>query len=279
MLILPNGRRLNYAEYGDSSGVPAVYCHGVPGSHQDGCLADAPARSLGVRLIVPERPGYGLSDSQDDVTLSSVAGDIVALVHALKLDHPAMLGFSGGGSYAMAAATALGEKARRLVLVSSFAPFGDPRLLADMSESLRQVFTLAAGDPTQFGASLASATADADSLAEAVIAGLPEVDKALFADARLRAAYRASCALALRQGPRALLADFALMTKPWNFDPAAITCPVTLWHGLSDRNAPPAMSKALALVIPGARLNLIPGAGHCFIWQRWKDVLASAVEI
>ena len=278
MLTLRDGRRLNYAEYGDPSGVPVLYCHGIPGSHQDGCLADAPARALGARLVVPERPGYGLSDPLPGATIETVTQDMGALVQALELHSPSILGFSGGGSYAMACAAALGGKARQLVLVGSFAPFADHTLLRAMSEGMRRLFTLAAGDRAQFEAALANTTADPDVLAEAVIAGLPEIDKELFNDIELRAAYRATCALALRQGASAMLHDFALMTRPWGFDPRAVACPATLWHGLADENAPPQMSEALASTIPGARLKLVPGAGHCFMWRRWRDVLASAVE-
>src|SRR5512141_2763064 len=59
---LSGGRLLGYAEYGDPAGAPVFYFHGWPSSRLEGRAAHAPALNLGLRLVAPERPGYGLSD-------------------------------------------------------------------------------------------------------------------------------------------------------------------------------------------------------------------------
>ncbi len=62
ILLLPDGRRLGYAEYGDPDGKPVILLHGNPNSRLlYGLMPDCPFRP-GLHLIAPDRPGYGLSD-------------------------------------------------------------------------------------------------------------------------------------------------------------------------------------------------------------------------
>jgi pimeloyl-ACP methyl ester carboxylesterase len=60
---LPNGRRIGYAEYGDPSGAVVLWFHGTPGARrQFPLLGRRAANKLGLRVVVVERPGSGLSD-------------------------------------------------------------------------------------------------------------------------------------------------------------------------------------------------------------------------
>ena len=76
LLMLADGRRLACAEYGDPDGLPVLALHGTPGSRLMFALADAAARSRGMRLIAPERPGYGLSDCRPSASLARAATDL-----------------------------------------------------------------------------------------------------------------------------------------------------------------------------------------------------------
>ena len=58
---LSDGRTLSYATGGDPDGFPVVVHHGTPGSRLFGALLSEPAIEAGVRLLVPDRPGYGRS--------------------------------------------------------------------------------------------------------------------------------------------------------------------------------------------------------------------------
>src|SRR4029079_13148344 len=58
---LADGRRVAVAEWGQPGGRPVFLLHGMPGSRR--MCPDATATwEAGVRLIVPDRPGYGGSD-------------------------------------------------------------------------------------------------------------------------------------------------------------------------------------------------------------------------
>jgi pimeloyl-ACP methyl ester carboxylesterase len=105
---LRNGRSLSYATYGDPHGKPVLLAHRTAGSRLERHPDDAIARSLGARLIVPDRPGYGLSTFQRGRTLLEWPEDVVALADALGIERFALLGLGGGGPYALACACRIG---------------------------------------------------------------------------------------------------------------------------------------------------------------------------
>ncbi|MGH6831490.1 MAG: alpha/beta fold hydrolase, partial [Methyloceanibacter sp.] len=88
---LSGGRRIGYAEFGDPLGAPVVALHGTPGSRFMFALTDQAARVRGLRIIAPERPGYGLSDDCRAASLTQLAADAEALADTLGLDRFAVL--------------------------------------------------------------------------------------------------------------------------------------------------------------------------------------------
>ena len=56
--------------------------------------------------------------------------------------------------------------------------------------------------------------------------------------------------------------DIALFHSPWGFDPASISIPVKVWHGLEDRFVPVLQGRWLAEAIPGAQAELRDHDGH-----------------
>ncbi|MBP1693646.1 MAG: putative hydrolase or acyltransferase of alpha/beta superfamily, partial [Chloroflexi bacterium] len=61
---LNDGRAVGYAEYGDLTGKPVIHLHGSPSSRFEANNPDLVeiAERFQIRLIVPDRPGIGLSD-------------------------------------------------------------------------------------------------------------------------------------------------------------------------------------------------------------------------
>ena len=56
---LPDGSTVGVYEYGDPGGRPVFAFHGVPACGAGFDWADEPARSRGIRLLAPDRPGVG----------------------------------------------------------------------------------------------------------------------------------------------------------------------------------------------------------------------------
>ncbi len=119
-LLLADGRRMSWAEYGRADGAPLVILHGTPGSRLQFSWMHGPAAAAGVRVIAPERPGYGASDPMPaGTTLTAYADDLRQLLDHLRLPTATLCAASGGGSFAVAAALAHPERFERLILVSA----------------------------------------------------------------------------------------------------------------------------------------------------------------
>ena len=58
-------RLTGYYEYGDPNGTPVVALHGTPACGAGFAWADRRARTRGIRLLAPDRPGIGDSDPWD----------------------------------------------------------------------------------------------------------------------------------------------------------------------------------------------------------------------
>src|SRR5437899_12705534 len=103
-IVLSDGRRLGYAQYGSPNGSPLMYFHGWPSSRLEPRVAENLCADLGLQVIAPDRPGFGLSDFKPGRTLASWPEDVRALAASLGFHRFAVLGVSGGGPYAIACA-------------------------------------------------------------------------------------------------------------------------------------------------------------------------------
>ena len=91
-------------------------------------VAHKAARERKVRLIAPERPGYGLSDYRRVESLAQIAEDLGAVADAYGLGRFAVMGVSGGAPYAVAAAEAMPDRISLLALVAPLGEVADGEL-------------------------------------------------------------------------------------------------------------------------------------------------------
>ncbi|MGH1572620.1 alpha/beta fold hydrolase [Methylobacterium sp. P31] len=113
---------LNVAEAGPASGPPTLLLHGFPEfwygwRHQIGPLAEA-----GLRVIVPDQLGYGLSDKPpgiDAYHLDRLAGDVLALADAYGFSTVRLVGHDWGGLVAWWVASRHPERIDRLAILNA----------------------------------------------------------------------------------------------------------------------------------------------------------------
>ncbi len=280
-LVLPDGLRVAVAEYGDPNGRQVLALHGAPDSRLIYSIADAPARALGLRLICPDRPGYGRSPSDRHPTLERRAASLRQLVDELGLERFAILGVSGGSPYAVALAATVGRRCTALAVVSPIGPVAEVIASTEgvIAPGFRRFFLDLQSWPWTLGF-LSRLSAKAYRLAPELwtrAAGfpLPETDKVILKRPQVRRLLRSSLDEAIRQGVQGGLDDLAIYARPWDVDYAAITAPTMLWQGLADRIVPPEATKYLASRIAGARLHTIADAGHFWVLEHVDEVLAA----
>lgn len=111
------GGRVHLLDEGD--GRPVVFLHGTTASA--GMFLPLLGELRGVRAVIPDRPGHGLSDPIDlprERFRESVVAWIDGLLDALGLVTTAVLGHSGGGLWALWYALAHPARVERLVLIA-----------------------------------------------------------------------------------------------------------------------------------------------------------------
>jgi pimeloyl-ACP methyl ester carboxylesterase len=147
VLRLRDGRRLGYAEYGDRHGRPVVFFHGTPGSRKIAGVAHRVATARAVRVIAPDRPGFGLSDFQPARRLIDWPADVLDLADALGLERFAVAGVSGGGPYVAACARRLADRLTHAGIISGMGPVDDRALVAGLGAGYRAGLTLVRSAP------------------------------------------------------------------------------------------------------------------------------------
>lgn len=138
--VLPDKRRIGYAEYGSPNGETVLYFHGTPSSRLEPVLLngygkdiDGLAAQHGLRIVGIDRPGMGQSSFNPRGSFQSFAQDAVALADHLQLDTFKILCWSGGGSYSLAAAFHFPKRVTSVHIICGFSrSFSDPGVFNNM---------------------------------------------------------------------------------------------------------------------------------------------------
>jgi pimeloyl-ACP methyl ester carboxylesterase len=279
---LKDGRRLAFAESGDPSGMPVIFLHGNPGSRYMRHPDDSLTYSLGVRLITPDRPGYGLSDYQPNRTMLDCPSDIEQLANMLGLGRFALFGVSAGGPYAAACAWRLGERLTRVAIVSGAAPFDRPGAMKGVNRDYRNAYTLASWPEWLLHPIMAmhdrSVRRSPDRALAALLEHCSADDRTTLSDPAIAAQVRGWRLEATRQGVRGMRREAHILVSPWGFRLDEIRPEVHLWYWEGDTIVPPQMGRYLAARIPRVVSHFLPGGGHFSLYTRWKDILKALVR-
>ncbi|MGK5442484.1 alpha/beta fold hydrolase [Micromonospora sp. URMC 105] len=269
-----DNKRVAYEVTGAPDGFPVFLLHGTPGSRRGPKPRGIVLYRLGVRLIAYDRPGYGDSDRREGRDVADAARDVEAIADRLGLDRFAVAGRSGGGPHALACAAdgALRGRVTRVAVLVSFAPSDASQLdwFAGMNSDNVRGF---GGDGDRGTASVieqirrraARAVEDPRFLLEELMVEMSAADRRVVNDAALRRLITDTYEEALRAGPYGWIDDVLALRRSWKFDLGAIdttVTPVRLWHGAEDTFAPASHARWLAGQIPGAEVEVQPGAAH-----------------
>jgi len=270
-ILLPDGRRLGYAEYGALGGRPVLFFHGAPGSrHIHADMADVVTRR-GIRLIAVERPGYGLSDPQPGRSMLDWPGDVAVLADTLGIAQFSIIGFSMGSAYALACAYSLPERVTKVALSGALAPLDAPGVTEGMSPMVSGLYALAQSNPDELRDTFAAVAPSPVALVEAMTASLAEWDKN---EVNKRTAeFETEYAQTLCGGVGGVASDFVLASKDWGFPLEGINTEVYLWCGTADQNTPPAMTAHISKMLPNSRTFMLPGEGHLSLYVHWDEIL------
>lgn len=244
-----------------------VLLHGGPGADHATYKPFMSQFADRAQLIYFDHRGNGRSDEgvPEDWTLAQWSADTAALLDALEIHKPMILGASFGGFVAQAFATTYPERVARLALVST-APRSDAELAA-------QAFArLGGAEVGEIARKHLTHTGDADTEAEYMRRCLPyyavnEFDLVALGRSIERPAVRRHF---FRPGGEWHTLDFRRAL-------ARIACPTLVLHGALDPVLPVALAEELCASIPPglAQLRIVENAGHGWLDQPddWRRAL------
>ncbi len=268
LIPLASGRRVAVHEYGDPHGTPLFYFHGWPAAGVQGALLEASARELGVRVLSPDRPGIGASDFHPQRRLLDWPPLLRELAAALGIARCRVLGVSGGGPYALAAAWALPELVATAGVVCGAPPLAGIADTGGLQPAYRALLRLhrrapgAARSLFQMLRPLGLWHPPAWTVSLLARLALPPSDAAALTDREFGTFSMEAFHESWRQSGLGVFTDAEIYAAAWGFALREIRVPVRLWHGTADRNFAPAFAEALARELPECTLRLVPGAGH-----------------
>lgn len=248
-----DGRTVHVYDTG-GSGVPVLWHHGTPNVGSPPEPLFELAGELGLRWIGVDRPGYGGSTRLPGRTVAAVSDDVMAVADALHLDALALVGYSGGGPHALAAAARLGERALAVVVLAGLAPIDAEGL--DWFAGMGPTGT----------AALRAAQAGVDARQEHEVAAADAPIDFTAADwAALTGPWgwlATVAAAGVATGVEGLIDDDVAYVTPWGVALSAVRAPVLLVHGADDHVVPPAHGAWLAAHLASAELWRLEGESH-----------------
>lgn len=275
-VTLPDGRALSYC-LGGSDGGPLVAVLDGPCSRGLGRAVAPTARELGVRVVIPDRPGSQGSTPQPGRRIADWPADHLALLDALGAERAGILTQSGGTPYGIAVAAAAPERTTGLALLGALAPLSDPAARREAGRQLRTGAVLARRLPFVLRAGLKRA---AKGLPDSAIAQLPEAERRYMDDPWIRDIHLRTSAEILTC-PDALIEEIRLLARPWGITPPSPgTVPTALWTGELDATHPPAHARRVAALLGGdPPVTIVPGAATFGLLDSFADALRLAAGI
>ena len=241
------GTKRQTVVYRGGVGPPLVWLHGLYGAEADAPMIDR--LSEGYSVVAPLAPGFAdLEELEPIRDIHDLALHYDDLVEALELDHVLMAGHSFGAMIALEIAAHVPKRVSRLVVLSPLGLWNDAHPVADL-----------------FGVPPA------------------EVPELLYAD-RSRALDSGDQrdverVIALARGMTTVarflwpIPDRGLARRLYR-----VTAPTLVVHGADDRFVPCAYADDFVALLPNARREIIPGAGHMLTVEALEPTLTLVNE-
>jgi pimeloyl-ACP methyl ester carboxylesterase len=261
---------LGFAEYGDPEGLVVLGFHGVPGSRLMFRKSAATAKRLGMRIIAPDRPGFGLSEPQPGRTLADWLDDVSAILKHLAIDTFSLIGISGGAPFATITAAHFGDRVKALALVSPMGPVAEVFLQLPNRQRLFRWGTAGANALFKLAPS-----ANYDLF----IRTLCPADQEILSNKKVKAGVLEDNHESLTFGGAGARADMVIFSQPWNVDYQCISARTILWQGLDDTIVPINAALALGRMIPGCRVVELVGEGHFWGVREVDEILTQVKRL
>ena len=269
-LVLKDGRQLAFALYGPDEGYPVLYFHGTPSSRlEPGLLIafdvdlDGLLEQSKIRLIAVDRPGMGGSSFHPHGGFLSFAADLKQLTDFLDIRTCAVMGWSGGGPYALAMAHQYPLLVRSVCILCGFSRHFDKEVFQVMGFN-KWYFRLAKFVPWLLMRAMNMLRGSGiKRFVPQQFSGLAYVDYALLEDrAALQAVFSHTLKEACRRGARGAVYEARSYYRPFGFLLSEIQQNVHYWWGTLDMSVSRVHAEAVEKMVPRAVMHYREKEGH-----------------
>jgi pimeloyl-ACP methyl ester carboxylesterase len=278
-IILSSGLKLGVAISGRTNGLPLVFFHGLGASrqvvHPDASLAD----TLNARIISFDRPGIGLSDNRGAYTLQDFADNVAEALGLLDIkEKVSVLGWSGGGAYALAFAQRYPQLVRNVGVANSSIPFyslGAKKVLTYHWKTIRWLNNYTPWLSRLFFRNICSKMKKApDKIIARTIERLPAPDRTLLLlNPMLAAIFQQAVLDVYAQGAEGIYYDARALSGAWGFHLEDITVPTYQWHGSLDNLWPLPTAYFLDQRLPHNTLKIFKNEAHLLYLNHWQEII------
>lgn len=271
-LRLANGRCLQVAEWGPSDGTPIVFFHGRPGARLL-CPDVTATEQAGVRYVSFDRPGYGRSDpAPPPVRRADVVSDVGEVLDQLGIERAAMVGWSGGGPYALACGALAPERVTSIATVCS--P-GRRDTEDDVSDEVWKIVQIVASDPIVHRDLVRSRCQWLADDPHRLLGLTEQYSPATLSAPGMREAFAAWMQEAAAVSIEGYVDDWLMdiCDDGLGFELRDVKAPVFCWFGAQDRIVPPLHAHLQAAQLPNCQSFGCPECGHFVLIAHWPQIL------
>lgn len=281
LISLPDGRQLGYSIIG--KGKPVLYFHGTASSRLEALLLKDLTASGKLQVICIDRPGYGLSIYKPRKNLQDFNDDVNCLTEHLGIERFGVLGWSGGGAFALAYLAFFPERVTRAVIVGAPALPFDASMAHNMPfaryvmklpflgvlamKRMRHEVLKANGDVTAFLDSKQG---------KQMLNACSKDDLKFFSDTSWMTLMYQSMAEAFHQGNsgvKAVVDEHQMFLKPWGLPFERVSSgKLLIWHGAEDKTCRVNNAYEIYNHVACSVLKVFPRKGHCVLFDNLQQL-------
>ena len=263
VLDLPDGRELAWRWWGDEGGIPVLRIQGTPSSRVQRNPDPNVQKSLGVRYLMADRPGYGDSTRKPGRSIADVAGDYIALLDHLGIERIPAMGTSGGGPHVLALAARHPDRLTAVTVVVGGTPLAPDEVKQLVGVNARGYALAEQGwQPlVEFLAQVRRRLLGDEGM-QGVLSDAPPSDRKIMEDPAWQRMSKENLAETLKQGAEGWTDESLAMHRQWDFDPRDAKVHVTWWHGDDDMNAPLSAARRVTAQMRDVDLRVWHNEGH-----------------
>ncbi|MCG3221823.1 MAG: alpha/beta hydrolase [Candidatus Heimdallarchaeota archaeon] len=283
LLTLSDGRKVSYLDIGDPKGTPILYFHGSPGSRYEALFAEKSAISNNLRIIAPDRPGFGDSDFKPNYSLLDYNNDIIEIVDQLNVSKFGTAGVSGGGTIVLSLAYEYSNRLLFAIDISGYAPVHKTELSKIMAPLDKLFIRIGKISPRLFKLAYSymgriARKKSPQKFSKMLKSAYSEQDAEILQDEEMAKFLKVDMEEAFKNGADGPSWDAINLYSDWGFKLQDINFKIHLFHGIEDITVPLKFAEYKAEHLQNSSYTEYKNEGHFMFVRKFEEILSEVIQ-